>query len=161
MIDGERCCGCGGRFPVAGGTTHPYMLASPGCWSAYGEVLACEYQDGALFTACHRLTVDAYALQHPGVAGDRRAVQSVWLHFASLEAVFGRGCSHAGATGVMKRLAGRAFPPLPPAPAHAITVADLTATDPRAHVAWTERWARAAYGSWAPSLRPMLDRIIA
>jgi hypothetical protein len=60
------------------------MLGSPGCWAAYGRVLEREYSDPVLFGAAHRLTVDAYALQHPGDPRERRAVQSFWLHGASL-----------------------------------------------------------------------------
>ena len=86
----ERCFGCGGLFPAADGPTHAYMLSSAGCWAAYGKVLVREYADPLLFAASHRLTVDAYAVQHPGNADDRRAVQSVWLHFAALDAIFQR-----------------------------------------------------------------------
>ena len=76
----EKCFACGGSFEPVEGPTHKYMLSSSGCWKAYGELLAREYENPMLFGAVHRLTVDAYALQHPGDPSDRRARQSVWVH---------------------------------------------------------------------------------
>lgn len=70
---------------------HAYLEASPGCWRTYGELLAREYSD-TRYMAVHGLTVDAYALQHPGTArpadkADRR-LKSIWTHYASLYAFF-------------------------------------------------------------------------
>lgn len=59
------------------------MLSSPACFAAFTSVLAAEYSDPALLQT-HRLTVDTYAVQHPGDRSDRRAVQSVGLHLARL-----------------------------------------------------------------------------
>jgi len=59
------CVGCGGLFPKTDGPTHRYMESSPGCWAYFGEVLAREYSD-LQYLKVHRLTVDAYAIQHPG-----------------------------------------------------------------------------------------------
>jgi Family of unknown function (DUF5946) len=59
----SACIGCG--VPAIDGPTHRYMESSPGCWHAYGEVLAQEYSDEA-FRAAHRLTSDTCAVQHPG-----------------------------------------------------------------------------------------------
>ena len=145
--------GCGGLFPATDGPTHAYMLSSAGCWAAYGEVLAREYADQALFAATHRLTVDAYAVQHPGDPGDRRAVQSVWLHFAALDAIFTQGATHDAARKVLQDLAGRTFPQLPVMPAMPLTVADVVGTDTASHIASVERWARAAHAAWKPILR--------
>src|ERR1700688_1721358 len=61
-----RCIGCQAEFARIDGPTHEYVLSSPGCWAAYGEVLAREYRDYRL-ARLHRLTVDTYAVQHPGV----------------------------------------------------------------------------------------------
>ena len=80
----ERCFACGGGFAPADGGAHPYMRSSPGCWAAYGALLAREHQDQALFGAAHRLTVDADALQRPGDTADLGARQSVWVHYAAL-----------------------------------------------------------------------------
>ena len=69
------CLSCGGVFPDIDGPVHRYMKSSPGCWAVYGEVLAREYEDPYFFEV-HRLTVDAYAVQHPG-STDRQSIQSV------------------------------------------------------------------------------------
>lgn len=78
----ETCPDCGIVLPAVQGSTHEYLGASPSCWALYGEVLAREYGDPGLMQI-HRLTVDAYAAQHPGRPG-RRSTQSVWVHLAGL-----------------------------------------------------------------------------
>jgi len=81
-----RCFGCGGLFPDVSGPTHRYMEATPGCWAAYGEVLARQYVDAGYATA-GQMTVDAYAVQHPGTAsqifgpeGDLNRYVNVYLN---------------------------------------------------------------------------------
>lgn len=145
MTSPAVCIGCGGSFADNDGPTHPYMLSSAGCWARYGQVLAREYGDPALFGAVHRLTVDAYALQHPGLPGDPRANRSVWIHFAALHAILSQGLSHADATARLAKIARHDFPPLPPAPRHGITLASLNLATGSTHVAEITRWAEAAY----------------
>lgn len=58
------------------------MTSSPACWRVYGVLLAAEYGDAALMQT-HRLSVDTYAVQHPGDRS-RRAIQSVGLHLSRL-----------------------------------------------------------------------------
>lgn len=79
----ERCVGCGGKFEASNGPVHNYMHSSPGCFAAFNELLAAEYSSISLKTV-HRLTVDTWAVQHPGGNEDRRALQSVGLHLARL-----------------------------------------------------------------------------
>ena len=69
-------------FPQEDGPTHRYMTASPACWRHFGDLLAAEYSDFSL-ARIHRLSVDSYAIQHPG-DGSRQAIQSVGLHLARL-----------------------------------------------------------------------------
>lgn len=83
------CPGCGALLPAEAGPTHAYMRSSPACWARFGEILAREFSDPAYF-ALHQLTVDAYAVQHPGGA-DRRAIQSVGLHLMTLCMVLEEG----------------------------------------------------------------------
>ncbi|MEM1310595.1 MAG: DUF5946 family protein [Cyanobacteria bacterium P01_H01_bin.153] len=65
--------------------SHPCLSsASPGCWARYGEVLAREYANVQYF-AIHAITVDAYAMQHPGTKSSQ-TINSVNLHLASLYA---------------------------------------------------------------------------
>ena len=71
------------------------MESSPSCWAAYGEVLAREYNDPA-FMAAHRLTVDAYAVQHPGRPSPQ-SIQSVALHLISLCLVLEQELYHRAA----------------------------------------------------------------
>ena len=76
------CLGCGGLVPDVEGPSHRYMLASPGCWAAYTETLS-----GGMSESWPKphgaLTVDAYAVQHPGVPNPQ-ATQSVWVHLITL-----------------------------------------------------------------------------
>jgi len=58
------------------------MEASPACWREFGKLLAVEYSTEAL-RHTHRLSVDTYAVQHPGDRS-RQAIQSVGLHLARL-----------------------------------------------------------------------------
>lgn len=78
----EQCSGCGALFQHEAGPVHRYMTSSPACWRVYGELLAAEYGDVALMQT-HRLSVDTYAVQHPGDRS-RPAIQSVGLHLSRL-----------------------------------------------------------------------------
>lgn len=75
--------GCGAVLPVTNGPIHAYMQSSPACFAAFNTLLAAEYSSSNLRDAL-RLTVDTWAVQHPGTQKDRRAVQSVALHLARL-----------------------------------------------------------------------------
>ena len=73
------CPGCGATVPDVEETRpHTYVGSAPGCWLLYTQVLAREYGDYR-YTPAHQLTVDAYAVQHPG-APERRSAQSVAIH---------------------------------------------------------------------------------
>ena len=74
----EACLGCGAPFPCRDGPIHPYMESSSAYWAAYGEALARECSDPTP-VATHRLSVDAYAVQHPG-GSSRQSNQSVVVH---------------------------------------------------------------------------------
>lgn len=78
----EVCPGCRAKFEKREGPTHPYIGASAACWAAYGDVLAREYGEYG-YPAIHRLTVDAYAAQHPGIES-RQSIQSVAVHLIGL-----------------------------------------------------------------------------
>ncbi len=146
-----ECPGCGGRFAPFDGPVHAYMESSPGCWQAFGQVLAREYGNPGLF-AVHRLSVDAYAVQHPG--GDsRQAIQSVGVHLVRLCLFLERGLTAEAANDAMLRVA-KAKAAMTwlarPASLGAVTVADVVAaTDAPAHADLVRRWARAAWDAWA------------
>lgn len=161
----QRCFACGGAFEPVEGPAHKYMLSTPGCWAAYGRLLAREYENPALFGAAHRLTVDAYALQHPGDPGDRRAVQSIWVHYAALHLAIERLEPHGAIAPVMQRLvgqklAGRDFVPPGHYPeAFAITHADVLAAEPEEHVAAVRRWAECAWQGWSHLRAPVQEML--
>ena len=146
-----RCVGCGALFPESDGPVHRYMDSSPGCWAAYGEVLAREYGDPE-YGRVHRLTVDAYAAQHPGRAS-AQAVRSVAFHLVRLCLVLERGFDMRRAADAMKAVAARkdAYRWLaPPASLGEATVADvLRARNAGEHVAAVEAWARTVWLAWS------------
>lgn len=85
----EPCRGCGALVPCGDGPTHRYIGASPGCWAVFGEVLAREYSDRRYWPV-YQLTVDAYAVQHPGEPS-RQTIQSAAIHLISLYSVLEAG----------------------------------------------------------------------
>jgi hypothetical protein len=145
-----RCCGCGTDFADVAGPTHRYMLSSPGCWAAYGEVLARAYQD-PLYFSIHRLMVDAYAAHHPGVDSPP-ARNSVGIHLSRLCLWFDAGWDLKQIDGAMGAMSGkvRAYPWLtPPLTRTALSVADVrAATNPDKHRERVEQWARAVWENW-------------
>jgi len=146
------CPGCGGNFPAIEGPTHRYLESSPGCWKVYGEVLAREYSDPA-YARLHRLTVDTYAVQHPG-RPNPQAIQSVAGHLISLCLVLERRKSMAEATkavGLVTRRKGHYMWLDPPCSMGAVTVADVhMAQSIEAHLALVQKWAESAWSVWAP-----------
>src|SRR5690349_16527175 len=90
------CVGCGAMVPDVDGPTHRYIGASPGCWQIYGELLA--GTDGIM---PHRLLVDVYAAQHPGVEG-KQSSQSVAAHLFVLCLVLEHGLEPGMATRAIK-----------------------------------------------------------
>jgi uncharacterized protein DUF5946 len=101
------CPGCGLELPECDGPTHPYIGASPACWALYGELLAREYGE-LRYPPSHRMTVDVYAVQHPGLP-ERRSIQSVAVHLIALCLVLERGV----ATVKVRELMGRVLEAAP------------------------------------------------
>ena len=105
MMPDKPCLWCKALVPDIEGPTHRYMESSPGCWAVYGQVLAREYSD-VTFSTNHRLTVDAYAAQHPGQPSPQ-SIQSVCLHLVSLQLVLERDVDQSTATDILQQLAAR------------------------------------------------------
>jgi Family of unknown function (DUF5946) len=146
--DLEVCGDCGVVLPRIDRPAHPYLGASPSCWALYGEVLAREYSDRELMKV-HRLTVDAYAAQHPGKPG-RRAIQSVWAHLGGLYLTVEKGASTRFTTRVIGLITtiSQDLPWLePPETLGSMTVADV-ASEPDAHAAAVRRWAADVWAAW-------------
>jgi hypothetical protein len=139
------------ELPHHGGPVHPYIGASAACWALYGELLTYEYADLG-YPTCHRLTVDAYAVQHPG-RREQRTITSLGTHLSGLYLVLERGLDGPAATAMKNRVvsAEPGFTWLtPPGSGSALTVQDvLEMRRQMRHCDAIEAWARSVWGSWA------------
>jgi hypothetical protein len=146
------CAGCGGLFPEMEGSTHRYMESSPSCWAAYGEVLAREYGDFS-YGQANRLSVDAYAVQHPGRPSPQ-SIQSVALHLIRLCLLLECRLKIDRANEAMLKAteAKSSFVWLTPPPNRGIvTVADVhRAKNAEEHVMLVRQWAESAWIAWSP-----------
>ncbi len=146
------CYGCGARVGDAPGKPHKYLGTVWGCWEVYGQVLAREYSAGEP-DVTHRLTVDAYSLQHPG-APSRQTIQSMNVHLVSMHLILERGATAGQALhGVRETLkAASQFEWLePPVPNGSITVLDVApARDMEEHGRLVDLWARDVWQAWSP-----------
>ena len=138
-------------FPKMDGPVHPYMESAPGCWAVYGELLAREYSDMA-FARAHRLTVDSYAVQHPGRPSSQ-SVQSVGLHLVSLYLVLERAVPTQQATEFLQKCPQYKEHLIwldPPATRGKITVVDVQAAkNATEHVECVWKWAASAWSAWS------------
>ena len=150
--DWTLCEGCGAIVPDVDGPSHRYIGASPGCWAAFGEVLAMEFGDFR-HPECHRLTVDTYAVQHPGTPS-RQSIQSVGAHLIGLHLVLERGLDSTTATRAIRRAATRSslFSWLtPPESMGDVTVLDVRAArDLTEHERQVRAWAESVWEAWSP-----------
>ncbi len=146
------CMWCKGAFAPVDGPTHPYMESTPGCWAAFGRVLVREYSDPGSFEV-HRLTVDAYAVQHSGTPS-RRSIQSVGVHLVRLCLLLERGLPPAQANEAMRsaaRLKAAYHWLEPPAFLGQVTVADVEATvGIDEHKTLVRTWAAQTWAAWSP-----------
>jgi hypothetical protein len=148
----ETCVGCGAVLPtVEGGAIHRYMTSSAACWAAFNELGMLE--NGA-FAA---LTVDAYAVHHPGTPS-AQTIQSVAIHLMVLHGVLKRGLEPSQALWLRQRPGRSSQTPkherfhwlTPPDLTHGITVSDvLTAATPLERDARLEMWVREVYALWS------------
>ncbi|MGM0906624.1 MAG: DUF5946 family protein [Pseudomonadota bacterium] len=150
-MDTCKCFSCGGVFPDIDGPVHRYMSSSPGCWSVYGEVLAREYSDPTYFEV-HRLTVDAYAVQHPG-STDRQSIQSVGVHLIRLCLFLEHGLTAGKANDAMLEAGMKKSSFIflePPLNMGEITAADIyRASSVEEHKALVRGWARSVWDAWS------------
>jgi Family of unknown function (DUF5946) len=162
MSGGAPCPGCGVVLDEYDGPTHPYIGASAACWALYGELLAHEYAELG-YPECHRLTVDAYAVQHPG-RREPRSIRSVATHLTGLYLVLERGMDGPAATALKNRVLATepGFVWLnPPHPEGALTVRDvldLRGTVP--HCDAIEAWGRSVWEGWElhhPAVREWVE----
>jgi len=102
--------------------------------------------------AVHRLTVDAYAVQHPGKPSPQ-TIQSIAVHLIGLYASLRLQLPPPTVTAAIKRAADKGHFQwlVPPPRLGELTVADvLPATSPEEHASLVGRWAEAAWAAWEP-----------
>lgn len=161
-----RCFSCKGPVPDIDGPTHEYILSAPGCWKRYGEILAKEYMPENYDPDLHRITVDAYAVQHPGNS-ERRAIQSVNVHLISLHAIFEEKARGNDANALMKQaLADDAFIERlqwlePPSFDGTLTVSDvINASSSNEHADGVRRWGISVWEVWRNKHYDAIARLV-
>ena len=150
MAESEPCPGWGLVYPRRDEPTHAYIGASAGCWARYLELLALEFGNPALMR-WHRLTVDAYTAQHPGVP-ERRSAQSVHVHLVGLCLTLERGVDPATVAKAMRGMAdGRVHAWLAPPPlATEVGLPQvIVAAGGSDYPAVSRAWAEAVWRAWA------------
>ncbi len=151
-METEGCFGCGGEFPKVEGPVHEYMASCPGCWAAFGEVLAREYSDETYFEV-HRLSVDAYAVQHPGLPS-RQTIQSIGVHLIRLCLFLERDLTPERANDAMLKAGTNKSTFIwlePPESLGEITVVEVANTvNSDEHKIVVKEWARGAWEAWSP-----------
>lgn len=143
---------CQGMFARVDGPTHRYMESTPGCWASFGRVLAREYGDNR-FHGVHRLTVDAYAVQHPGKPS-RQSIRSVGIHLVRLYLLLERGLAPDQASDAMRGAVKHKTQYHwlePPRSLGALTVAAVeAAVSVDAHQSAVQAWAEQMWAVWSP-----------
>jgi hypothetical protein len=147
----EACPGCGLQLPALDAPRDPHLGASPACWALYGRLLIRHYGDAAS-SRVHRLTVDAYAAQHPG-SPDRCSIRALCLHLIGLCLLLERGASAHQTPELPARVLEHA-PALcwlaPPTLNQTLTVSDVVAAGtPRERAQLVEHWAGNVWAAWA------------
>lgn len=137
--------------PAEDGPTHRYLESAPGCWRLYGEILAREYEDPAYWQV-HQLTVDAYAVQHPGRRSDQ-TIQSAAIHLVRLYLQLEQGMAEEGLLSATRALAHRKGQLIwlsPPGSRGALSVLDVhDAVDASEHASRVRAWAEEAWTAWS------------
>lgn len=119
------------------------MLSAPGCWELYAWLTSGRYPRT-------QLTVDAYAVQHPGVPGPQ-ASQSVCVHLLNLCRALERAGAVEDGPRFLRSLTHREYPWLTPPPStYRVTVLDLVAaSDPKAFPPVEARFAQITWDAWS------------
>lgn len=156
------CYGCG-LVVDAEGVPHPYIGAAQGCWNIYGDILAKEFGEYEYPQPTHRLTVDTYAVQHPGVPG-KKSIQSVNIHLLSLYFVLVKKIDGKKVTQMMGQIleANPDFVWLdPPIPNGHIKVDHIkTAINLEDHILKVEEWAQDVWRCWYIKHKIYIDHLV-
>ena len=148
----ETCVSCGAMLPaIPAGAVHRYMTSSASCWAAFNALSMLE--NGA-FAA---LTVDAFAVHHPGTPSPQ-TIQSVAIHLMVLHGVLERGFESSQALWLRLRPGRPSQIPkhdrfhwlTPPELTSGITAADvIAATSLLERSDRLEMWVKEVYGLWS------------
>jgi hypothetical protein len=148
------CFSCGALVPDIAGPVHKYLASAPGCWNMYGEILAKEYAVENYDPILHRITVDAYAVQHPGVPS-KQTINSANFHLIRLYSIYEKDLDPAHASTIMKNVSESKelhtqFKWLdPPSFDSTINVADvIQAKDLDEHKKIFMKWGQSVWNAW-------------
>lgn len=147
-----QCIGCSASVPDINGPTFRYPdAASPGCWDLFGDVLAREYGEWD-YPPIHRLTVDAYAAQHPG-RETPQTTQSIAVHLISMLLVLEKGYDFKHATYMLQHaitlFKGQFVWLEPPNSIGDITIKDVHgAKNLEEHNILVGNWAKSVWNAW-------------
>ena len=160
------CVGCRAMVPDIEGQNFRYPGASvPGCWEVFGKILAKEFGEFR-YPPVHRLSVDAYAAQHPGLE-TKQTIQSVNVHLIALCLSIERKYPANKVTDIMRgavHVFEKEFFWLdPPENRGKITALDVEkAADLQDHVERVQLWALSVWGAWSfhhDTIRAYCDRL--
>ncbi|MDC6363631.1 MULTISPECIES: DUF5946 family protein [Flavobacteriaceae] len=162
-VEKTKCYGCGALVDHIEGVPHKYIGATQGCWDLYVQILAKEYGEYNYPELTHRLTVDTYAIQHPGMLG-RQSKKSVNVHLASLYLVLVKNVGGKEATQKIGKLLAKKpeFEWLePPFPNGQKTVLDvLPASNLGEHEQKVRAWAVNVWSCWNSKHRNAIEKIV-
>lgn len=151
MKNDIKCYGCKALVEDIPGTAHKYIGANQGCWNLYTEVLAKQYSEFNYPEDTQRLTVDTYAIQHPGVPS-KQSIQSVNIHLMSLYWVLIKKLNGKEATKMIANVLDNkpSFEWLePPFINGNLTIADiLNARTKEEHEQLVKKWAEDVFDCW-------------
>lgn len=145
-----KCVGCGAELKHVDGPTHAYMASSAACFAAFNTLLSFEYGCRDL-KKINRLTVDTFAVQHPGENQSRQEIQSVGLHLARLGVQMDGLMPPAQTNAVMLDLGQfkSSLIYLAPPKKFSITVSDIAPfAGTEVHAAKVQEWAAATWDDW-------------
>jgi len=153
----SQCPGCGLLMPAGNSIPYDgYFNASDECWSLFTEVIGREFSNAVLFGQVHHLTVEAYAVQHPGGLHPDKSID---IHLAGLYLMMERNVAPSDVAPCMQKLAERVrdWPHLDPPPPDAWkqTIFDVAMADD--HVAAVREWSAGVWAAWSSQR----DRVVA
>jgi hypothetical protein len=158
-----KCFGCGAWIEEVKGQPHEYIGAPQGCWNLFEQLLVKEFGEFNYPDSTHRLAVDTYAIQHPGIPS-RKSIQSVNIHLISLYYIFIKNSTEKQATKKMSEILAKE-PTLewlePPKPNGHKTVIDvLKAKDQLEHERFVRRWAEDVWACWFSKHKEKIECLI-